>query len=686
MKRYLGVAWYPELWSEEVWQDDIRKMKLAGVNLVRVGEFAWSAFEPHEGDLHPDALLPAVRLAIDNGIDVVMCTPTATPPVWLSHGHPERMHVDREGVRMSHGGRQHLCFGQETFSRHADRVTLALAETYGRLPGLVAWQVDNELMANVAECHCDDCIRRWALWLEKTYGTIDALNMAWGTGVWSQTYERFDQVPAPLATPAGQNVSLVTAYRRFQQTEAAGFISRQAALLRMHTDMPVTLNSSLNHFLDHPATFRDLDFAAFDHYSHSSEPHRMRFFMDIFKTLKPNRPWWVMETAPSYCGNWLGHMPLHGAGYLATEAAQAWAMGAQTFSLWLWRQQRSGSEIEHGSILQAWGTPSPGFHELRRTADLLERLSPILDASEPVRSDIALMWSDRARSFFRTEPLEGGCGEYGENIGHWHKVLFEAGWPVDGVFPEDPLENHAVLLTPCLPDVPEVLIRNATQMMERGGTWICGPLSGFRTAEHTVPTGHALGLFGETFQVPDMTIVPLTGSGTNGAAMDMIAELGWFSALAVSEGEKGREYGEFGASGDGREETENRTSMWTMLGRTVSGPVSGMPFILERRVGLGRLVVLGSMPQGKTGDEMLTSLLRRVTGPAVLEDLPQGVTAIPRERGNGKGRLWVLVNVTGEPLRWAPRRGIRSLMDERTIKAGAPLIFRPFDVLAVEYL
>lgn len=673
MKRYIGVAWYPELWPEDVWHEDIRKMKEAGVNLVRVGEFAWSCLEPHEGGLRPEALLPAVQLAISNGLDVVMCTPTATPPIWLSHGHPERMHVDQNGVRMSHGGRQHLCFDQEVFQERAARVAEAIGAVYGEMPGIVAWQLDNELMGNVAECFCEDCIRRWSVWLERTYGTIEALNDAWGTGVWSQSYECFEQVPAPRKTPAGQNPSLVTAYRRFQQDEAATFIARQADILRRHSTKPITLNSSLNHYIDHPATFKALDFAAFDHYSHSTEPHRMRFFMDIFKTLKPDRPWWVMETAPSYCGNWLGHMPLHEAGYLAAEAAQAWAMGAQTFSLWLWRQQRSGSEMAHGSVLQAWGVPSPGFDEVKRTSSFLRKLTPVLEDSVPMRANIALLWSDRARAFFRTEPLEGGCATYAENIGHWHRLLFEAGCPVDGVFPDNPLDDYDVLLTPFLPDVPESIIHNGRRLMARGGTWICGPLSGIRTAEHTVPTGHALGAFGEAFDVPPMMLVPLSESGTQGAAMGMTSDLGWFSALVEEQAFDSKPQ---------MAETQSPES-WSMLGRTISGPVSGMAFLMERSVGRGRLILLGSMPIGVQGDAMLTALMRQVMSPAAPGGLPSGIKAIPRTRKNGRETLWILVNVTGEPIRWIPEQPVRNLFDGQYTEAGTTVLFRPFDVCAM---
>lgn len=664
MKRYLGVAWYPELWPEDVWREDIRLMHQAGVNLVRVGEFAWSALEPHEGECCSDALLPAVQAAIGSGLDAVMCTPTATPPIWLSHGHPERMHVNHEGTGMSHGGRQQMCFGQASFQKHAARVTRALAQTYGTMPGIVAWQLDNELMGNVSECFCGDCLRRWALWLEKTYGTVEALNRAWGTGVWSQWYERFEQVPAPAMTPAGQSPSLVTAYRRFQQDEAAAFIGGQAAILRAHSDKPVTLNSSLNHYIDHPDTFKRLDFAAFDHYSHSTEPHRMRFFMDVFKTLKPDQPWWVMETAPSYCGNWWGHMPMHQPGYLAAEAVQAWAMGAQTFSLWLWRQQRSGSEMAHGSVLQSWGTPTPGFGEVRRTADMLAKLTPVLDVTRPVPAEVALMWSDRARAFFRTERLEEGCADYAQNLGTWHQLLFEAGIHVDGVFPDNALDNCSVLFTPCLPDIPDKVLRNGRRLLERGGTWVCGPLSGIRTKEQTVPGGHALGAFGEAFALPEMILVPLTGSGTRGRAMEMEAGLGWFSALAMPDG---------------------AGNVWRTLGCTVGGPVPDRVFLLERRVGQGRLVVLGAMPTGEGATAMLLRLIGDVTAPggAMPGNLPEGVTAIPRVMSESGEKVWLLVNVAPDPCRWRAPWPFHDLLSGRVHGMGDEICLDAFDVFVV---
>ena len=108
-KLYHGVAYYPELWPIEAVGEDIRQMKLVGINCVRMGEFAWAKMEPNQDEIDLSFFVGIIHRLHENGVDTVFCTPTPTPPIWLSHGHPERMHVDSQGRVMSHGARQHFC-------------------------------------------------------------------------------------------------------------------------------------------------------------------------------------------------------------------------------------------------------------------------------------------------------------------------------------------------------------------------------------------------------------------------------------------------------------------------------------------------------------------------------------------------------------------------------------------------
>lgn len=160
-KLYHGACFYPELWDEDVLDEDIRMMKRAGINVVRIGEFAWSRMEPEEGRIDVGFFAGVIQKLHDNKIETVMCTPTATPPIWLTHGHPERMHVNEKGETMGHGSRQHACTNHPYFRERARLIIKHIAKELGQLPGLVGWQLDNEFKCHVAECMCETCNTLW---------------------------------------------------------------------------------------------------------------------------------------------------------------------------------------------------------------------------------------------------------------------------------------------------------------------------------------------------------------------------------------------------------------------------------------------------------------------------------------------------------------------------------------------
>jgi beta-galactosidase GanA len=220
------------------------------------------------------------------------------------------------------------------------------------MPGVIAWQLDNELKGNVSECFCDTCRSLWHKWLLSEYQHIDMLNERWGTHIWSQHYHCFEQVPLPLKTPMGQNPSLVTAYGRFSREMAAVFLKEQAEVIRKDSDLPITHNTSLNHDIDNEKAFDALDFASFDHYSTSSDYGKMLSWMDTIKTLKRHTPFWIMETAPTFSGSIYGYQTIHQNGYIQAEASAAYALGAEGFCYWLWRQHRTGVEQPHGRIVR----------------------------------------------------------------------------------------------------------------------------------------------------------------------------------------------------------------------------------------------------------------------------------------------------------------------------------------------
>src|SRR5688572_1880126 len=188
----VGVYYYPEAWPAEQWRRDIENIRKLGLEFVHMAEFAWAFMEPAEGRFEFDWLDRAVGLCAEQGMKVILGTPSATPPAWLTCGHPEVLMVDAGGRRMAHGTRQHACWSSPTYRRHVARVVDALGRRFGNHPAVWGWQIDNELSHyGKGICYCDHCQAAFRSWLEKKYGTVEALNQDWGCAFWSQVYQSF---------------------------------------------------------------------------------------------------------------------------------------------------------------------------------------------------------------------------------------------------------------------------------------------------------------------------------------------------------------------------------------------------------------------------------------------------------------------------------------------------------------
>jgi len=143
-KLHFGAAYYPEHWTEERWPEDIHLMVNAGFTVARLGEFAWSTFEPEEGDFHFDWLEDAIELLAENNIQTVLGTPTAAPPAWLTHKYPNTLAVNEDGKKREHGIRCHYCVNSSEYHHQTRRIVNAMAERFGPNPHIVGWQFDNE--------------------------------------------------------------------------------------------------------------------------------------------------------------------------------------------------------------------------------------------------------------------------------------------------------------------------------------------------------------------------------------------------------------------------------------------------------------------------------------------------------------------------------------------------------------
>lgn len=620
-KLYHGAAYYPELWDEKVIEEDIIEMKKTGINVVRIGEFAWASMEPEEGKFDLSFFTRMINKLYANGIETVMCTPTPTPPIWFSHNHPERMYVDTDGKVMGHGSRQHACTNHPYFREKAALITEHIAKALGSLPGVIGWQLDNEFKCHVSECMCNTCKELWHIWLEERYGTIENLNEAWGTKIWSEYYHRFDQVPQPGPAPFLHNSSLSTMYQLFSMEKIAQFADEQAEIIRKYSSSPITHNSSVFFSVDNERLFQNLDFASFDTYATIDNFPAYLINSDLWRNLKKDRPFWVMETSPSYAASLASYASPHPNGYLKVEAAAAYALGAEAFCYWLWRQQRSGCEQPHGSVLSAWGKPTIGYQNVLEVEAMRKEIEPFIISTKPSQADVAITYSDRSKVFLKSEPHR--------NLNHrglitdFYKRILSMGIHRD-VIPEGcDLEGYKVLFTPFIQYISPEYIARARQFVENGGIWIAGPLTGGRTENHTVHTDRALGELEKTAGTEVLFTFPLDDTGTIGRAFDISAPLGLWSSVMEADSNQA-------------------------VGIIEEGLAKGKSFITEHKLGSGKMVMLGSMPMGETGDLLLRKLIEHYSQEAGVTrrtDVSEGTIVAPR-KGSGYS-IWFVINMDG---------------------------------------
>ena len=626
-KLYYGVAYYPELWDEATIQQDIIQMKKLGIDTMRMGEFAWAKMEPEQGKIDIGFFVDIIERLYCQGIDTIMCTPTAAPPVWLAHNHPERMVKDERGV-MEHGARQHACTNNAFFRERSRIIVEAVAKAVGRHPGVIAWQIDNEFKCHVKECLCESCRELWRQWLQKRYGSIERLNEAWGTHIWSQWYQSFEQVPQPGVTPFIHNASLLTMYRIFTREMIAQYQNEQLAIIRRYSDAPVTHNSNVWFAVDNELMFKNLDFASFDDYPSSDNYYIMLMQYDLFRNFKKSRNFWVMETSTSHNGYLEAYHKTHPKGFVSAEAVSAYALGAGGFSHWLWRQQRSGCELPHGAVLSCWGKPTIGYGAVEMTSAIKKRIEKHILSTQMCTPEVAITYSDRARVFFLTEPLEKI--DYFTVMSGWYKMLMELGIHRD-ILPEGAsLEGYKILLSPFLPYISEEYLEKGREFVQNGGVWIVGPMSGFRTEDHTVHTDAALGRIEQFAGVETIYFYPIGATGAVGDAFGVSAELSlWSAVFKLLEGAEGKA---------------------TVKGIIRGGAADGLAFITEKVFGKGKIVMLGAMPSGESGLKMLQAMVLHYileTGATSLKfDVTPGTIVAPRE--NEKNTYWIAVNMDGK--------------------------------------
>lgn len=622
-KLYYGAAFYPELWDEKTIEEDIKIMKKTGINIVRIGEFWWSKLEPTEGKIDISFISHILNLLYANDIKAILCTPTATPPIWMTYGHEERLHVDSEGRRMIHGSRQHACTNNEYYRSRCRNIIEHIAKIVGNHPAVVLWQLDNEFKCHVSECFCETCRKQWHEWLKKKYDTIENLNSKWGTMIWSELYQNFEQIPQPFQnTPFLHNSSLSTMYRIFHREKIAEFADKQAEIIRKYSDKPITTNAALGFSADNELLFKNLDSAGFDTYASSKTPYAFTINCDLWRNVKKNKEYWLLETSSSFTGALDRQSFVHPDGYLLSESVANYALGGKAFCYWLWRQQPYGCEQNHSAILSAWGKPGIGYKNVIKVKEEIDKIEDYITGSKCCQAEVAITYSDRAEAFMLTE--SHGKDNYRSLITEFYKNILDTGIHRDLILEGSSFEGYKVIYTPFMYYLSSEYLNRAKKFVEEGGIWIVGPLTGGRTENHTINVDAALGKeLEEIAGVETLYTYPIEDSGSLGEAFGVKAPLRLWSSVFKLKGAEA-------------------------VGVIHGGLTDNMPFITENKYGKGKVVMLGSLPYGECGDELIKSLTNHYCNEAHISlkyDVSEGTIVVPRIKDSEIYEF--IINMTG---------------------------------------
>ncbi len=614
---YFGAAYYPEHWPEERWEVDARLMQAAGINGVRMGEFAWSKFEPQEGEYHFEWLDQAIALLSKHGIQTMMCTCSRTPPPWVFHKYPEIRNTRADGHPANYGYRYTVCLNNPTFIELSQRIDRAVIKHFAGNPNIIAWHIDNEIGSGNT-CYCETCHRKFITHLREKYNCIENLNACWGMHFWSSAFSDFAEVPLPTGVPFA-SPSLALEYARFQSKVNGQFAMwRYSLMKKLHPAAWVTTN-----FQTTNAVHTDLIELgqATDVYGTNFYPlYAPEFALDycrgdrgelIILEQESGQPHWSAAVKPGWLRLWTYRSIAHGA------------CGINYFQ---WRTCRWGQEEYWHGVLPHSGRPGRRYREIQQTGEELKHLGSLIDETRPEAQAAILMsyelrWALQAVSSSEVLPpvFSLDAMNVHEEAKAYHTALMDLNITTDGLDPRLDLSRYRLVIAPRLYCVDTKVAENLLKFVESGGVLCLTPRSGVVDAYNVIVNQPAPGLLSQAAGV----------------------EIDEYGALEAPVRIRAVQAGLDGVTESVTWADEIIPTSAQVLATFDQGWLKGMPAITIHAYGQGKVLTVGTLLRGASLQALLDWLCQEAGLEAVLPT-PPGVRAY--ERRSATHRLVFLLN------------------------------------------
>src|SRR5215207_968387 len=531
-----GGDYNPEQWPEDVWQEDVRLMQEAGVNLVTVGVFSWARLQPTPDTWDFAWLDRVLDLLHEHGIAVDLATATASPPAWLTTAHPEMLPVDRLGTVLHQGGRQAWSPSSVVYREHSLRLVEKMAERYGSHPALSMWHISNELGCHNGRCYGELSAQGFRHWLLERYTDLGTLNRAWATDFWSQRYGTWEEIEPPRIAPSFSNPTQQLDFARFSSDALREQLRAEAEVLRRHTpEVPVTTNFMvMGHFkdVDYATWTDDLDLVSNYHYiiAHTPESHvELAFSADHTRGLAGGQPWMLMESSTSAV-SWQPVNAAKPTSQLRRNSLTYAARGADAVCFFQWRASRAGAEMYHSAMLPHAGTDSGLWRSVVELGADLQRLAEVTGST--VESPVAIIFDYENWWAAELDAHPSAMLAYRRTAEAWYRSLWEANIPTDIVPRGADLTGFRVVLAPMLYLVRDTDVAALDAFTRAGGQVLVTFFSGIADENDHVRLGGYPGAFRDLLGIRSEEFRPLLAEKQ--VALDS-ADLGRLTGTLCSE-------------------------------------------------------------------------------------------------------------------------------------------------------